>query len=207
MPQPWECQPGLLFVQAHAREWGVDPERMAVMGRSAGGQLALLLAYPALHDPEGHGSRPTPFRAVIVLYGPVDLAAGYADPPRPDPINTRAVLEAFLGGSPATRLELYRQASPIHQVRPHLPPTLLIYGGRDHVVQPKYGQLLATQLCQAGNAVAWIRIPWADHAFDAVFRGLSSQLALYASEHFLAATLKAGQDPFHRTPTHDLNSG
>lgn len=209
-----DVRAGLLFVQAHAREWGVDPERMAVMGRSAGGQLALLLAYRALHDPEGsralhdpHGSQPTPFRAVIVLYGPVDLAAGYADPPRPDPINTRAVLEAFLGGSPTTRPELYRQASPIHQVRPHLPPTLLIYGGRDHVVQPKYGQRLATQLRQAGNAVAWIRIPWADHAFDVVFRGLSSQLALYASERFLAATLKTGQDPLHRAPTHDSNSG
>lgn len=184
-----DVRAGVRFVQEHAQEWGVDPERMAVMGRSAGGQLALMLAYRA-------GSQPASLRAVIVLYGPVDLAAGYADPPRPDPINTRAVLEAFLGGSPATRPDLYRQASPIHQVRPQLPPTLLIYGGRDHVVQPKYGQLLAERLQRMGNKALLIRIPWADHAFDAVPRGLSSQMALYATERFLAATLKVpAQEP------------
>ncbi|MCF2971904.1 alpha/beta hydrolase [Synechococcus sp. Nb3U1] len=184
-----DVRAGVRFVQEHAQEWGVDPERMAVMGRSAGGQLALMLAYRA--EPQ-----PTPLRAVIVLYGPVDLAAGYADPPRPDPINTRAVLEAFLGGSPATRPDLYRQASPIHQVRPQLPPTLLIYGGRDHVVQPKYGQLLAERLQQMENKALLIRIPWADHAFDAVPRGLSSQMALYATERFLASTLKVpAQEP------------
>jgi acetyl esterase/lipase len=185
-----DVQAGLRFVQEHAQELGVDRQRMAVMGRSAGAQLALLLAYRALHDPEGYGSQPAPFRAVIDFYGPVDLAAGYTNPPQPDPIDTRAVLEAFLGGSPATQPELYRQASPIHQVRPQLPPTLLIYGGRDHVVQPKYGQLLAERLQQNGNKALLIRIPWADHAFDAVFQGLSSQLALYASEHFLAGILK-----------------
>ncbi|MEN9222756.1 MAG: alpha/beta hydrolase [Thermostichus sp. BF3_bins_97] len=184
-----DVQAGVRFVQEHAQELGVDPQRLAVMGRSAGGQLALLLAY---HDPD-QGSQLAPFRAVIDFYGPVDLTLGYEDPPRPDPINTRAVLEAFLGGSPATMPERYRQASPIEWVRPHLPPTLLIYGGRDHVVQPKYGQLLAERLQQMGNEALLIRIPWADHAFDAVPQGLSSQMALYATERFLAATLKASE--------------
>ncbi|MDX2272105.1 MAG: alpha/beta hydrolase [Cyanobacteriota bacterium] len=171
---------GWQYVQDHAVDLKVDVQRMAVMGRSAGGHLAMLLAYQ---------THPSPFRAVVNFYGPVDLARAYAHPPRPDPINTRAVLEAFLGGSPAVMPERYRQASPIHSVGSQKPPTLLIYGRRDHIVPPHYGRLLAQQLSDQGNSAFLVEIPWADHAFDAVFSGLSSQLALETTRYFLSSTL------------------
>ncbi|GAB4216158.1 MAG: hypothetical protein OHK0012_17850 [Synechococcales cyanobacterium] len=171
---------GMHYIREHGAELGVNPQRLAVLGRSAGSQLAMLLGYDLSLD----------VRAVINFYGPVDLAAAYAHPPVPDPIDTRAVLTAFLGGSPAQVAQRYQEASPIHHVRPGLPPTLLFYGQRDHVVQPHYGQQLAQALRQQGNIAVWIPIPWADHAFDAVVHGLSSQLALYATERFLAATLQ-----------------
>jgi hypothetical protein len=36
-----------------------------------------------------------------------------------------------------------------------------------------------------------LEIPWAEHAFDAVFNGPSNQLALYYTERFLAQALKS----------------
>jgi len=87
-----------------------------------------------------------PIKAVVSYYGPVDLVRGYADPPFPNPINTNAVLEAFLGGSPKEFPLLYQQASPISYVRPGLPPTLLVYGGHDHIVEAKYGRSLYQRL-------------------------------------------------------------
>nr|WP_278003481.1 alpha/beta hydrolase [Nodosilinea sp. TSF1-S3] len=178
-----DVQTALAWVGDRASDYHIDPSRIALVGWSAGAHLALLAAYA----PGGY-----PLRAVVNYYGPVNLAAGYYDPPVPDPIDTRAVLESFLGGTPEQLPELYRRASPIFSVGPGLPPTLLIYGQRDHVVKPSYGQQLYEQLQTSGNRAALIAIPWAEHAFDAVFRGPSNQIALYYTERFLAWALRPG---------------
>lgn len=176
-----DIQAALGFIQTHADEYEVDLHRMAVVGRSAGAQLALLLAY---------GQPPLPWRGVVNFYGPVDLATAYRHPPQPDPIDTRAVLDAFIGGPPDALPEPYRAASPLHQVRPGLPPTLILQGRRDHIVEAKYARLLRDRLRAEDNAAVLIELPWADHAFDAVFNGLSNQLALYYVERFLATVLR-----------------
>lgn len=176
-----DVQTALKWVGDRAPNYDIDPSRVALVGWSAGAHLAMLAAY----EPEGF-----PIQAVVNYYGPVNLSAGYYDPPVPDPIDTRAVLESFLGGSPEQFPALYQQASPIFSVGPGLPPTLLIYGQRDHVVKPSYGQQLYEQLKASGNVAAWIAIPWAEHAFDAVFRGPSNQIALYYTERFLAWALR-----------------
>ncbi|NJO78553.1 MAG: alpha/beta hydrolase [Cyanobacteria bacterium RM1_2_2] len=177
-----DVQAALEFIQQHAREYETDLTRIALLGRSAGAQLAMLAAY----RPDG-----LPIRAVVNYYGPVDLAAGYADPPVPDPINTRAILRDFLGGTPAQIPDQYQAASPIHWVTRPLPPSLLIYGGKDRIVQSKYGRALHQRLQSMGSRAVFLEIPWADHAFDAVFNGVSNQLALYYTERFLAWALRS----------------
>jgi acetyl esterase/lipase len=175
-----DVRSALTFIQKHADENETDLDRVALIGRSAGAQLAMLAAY---QDP------PFPIRAVVNYYGPVNLTAGYDDVPTPDPIESRATLRAFLGGTPTEFPELYHQASPINAVKPALPASLLIYGGKDHILESKYGKHLAQSLRSPGNKAVFIEIPWADHAFDAVFSGLSNQLALYYTERFLAWAL------------------
>jgi acetyl esterase/lipase len=170
----------LTFIKQHAGEYETNLDRVAIIGRSAGSQLAMLAAY---QDP------PFPLRAVIDYYGPVNLTAGYANVPTPDPIESRLTLRRFLGGTPQTVPELYRQASPINAVKPALPASLLIYGSKDRIVEAKYGGYLAQQLRSQGNRAVFIELPWADHAFDAVFSGMSNQLALYYTERFLAWSL------------------
>jgi acetyl esterase/lipase len=179
--QTEDIKTALKFIQQHADEYEVNLDRMAIMGRSAGGHLAMLTAYAI---------DAFPFRAVVNYYSPVDLTDGYINPPFPDPIDSRTVLRNFLGGTPQEFSDLYRQASPYQNVRSHLPPTLLIYGGRDHIVQSKFGRAMYENLNQNGNTAVFIEIPWAEHAFDAVFNGISNQLALYHTERFLAYWLK-----------------
>ena len=171
-----DVQLGLRLIRQRAAEWGFAGDRLALIGWSAGAHLATLAAF----QPDA-----LPVRAIVNYYGPVDLTEGYRNPPRPDPINTRALLEDFLSGTPDTRPADYRAASPITYVRPGLPPVLLIYGDRDHVVKPEFGQQLYDQLRAAGNTAALIRLPWAEHAFDAIFRGIGNQIALYHVERFL----------------------
>jgi acetyl esterase/lipase len=176
-----DVQTALSFIRDHAKEYEVDSERIALMGRSAGAHLAMLAGYQ---------KDAAPIKAVVSYYGPVDLVRGYDDPPFPNPINTNAVLEAFLGGSPKEFPSLYQQASPISYVMPGLPPTLLIYGGRDHLVEAKYGESLFQRLHDVKNTVVFLEIPWAEHAFDAIYSGISNQLALYYTERFLAWALQ-----------------
>ena len=175
-----DVRSALAYIKQHANEYETNLDRVALIGRSAGAQLAMLAAY---QDP------PFPIKALVNYYSPVNLTAGYEDVPTPDPIESRATLRAFLGGTPTEFPELYRQASPLNAVKPALPPSLLIYGGKDHIIQSKYGKKLAQKLKYQGNQAVFIEIPWADHAFDAVFSGMSNQLALYYTERFLAWAL------------------
>jgi acetyl esterase/lipase len=175
-----DVEAALAFLRSHAAQYETDPNRIALLGRSAGAQLAMLAAY-----------RPgvAPVQAVVDYYGPVDLAEGYYNPPNPSPINIKLVLQLLFGGSPSDFPEQYRLASPLCVVTQAAPPSLLIYGGRDNVVQAKYGRQMYQHLQAKGSKAVYLEIPWADHAFDAVFNGISSQLALYYTERFLAWAL------------------
>jgi acetyl esterase/lipase len=184
---PWPAQiedvrAALAWVREHGGEYGADVSRLALLGRSAGAQLAMVAAYE-------FGAVPIipvmPIRAVVSYYGPVDLTDGYRNPPRPDPLDVRSIEAAFLGGTPDQMPDRYREASPITYVSRRLPPSLLIYGGRDHVVLPRFGTMLNDRLRAAGATSVLLTIPWAEHAFDAIPNGPSGQLSLYYTEQFL----------------------
>ncbi|HYE07953.1 MAG TPA: alpha/beta hydrolase [Planctomycetota bacterium] len=174
-----DARAALAWARAHAGEHGGDGARLVAIGHSAGAQLAMLAGY----EP-GSGAR-----AVATFYGPIDLDQGWRVPPRPDPLDVRHIIETYIGGTPAELPVPYREGSPISRVAPGLPPTLIIQGGRDHVVLVGRTREMAAALRAAGSPAALIEIPWAEHAFDAVFDGPSNQLALYHLDRFLAWAL------------------
>ncbi len=172
----------LVWVAANATHFGGDTSRVVLLGRSAGAHLAMLAAWrnPPIH-----------VRGVVSFYGPADLTASYKNPPHPDPIRTREVEESLLGAPLDSMPERYADASPVQFIgdEPHA-PALVLYGDRDHLVEPKYGAMLVKRLRASHTKVGAVEIPWGDHAFDAVFNGPSSQIALYYVERFLAAAMR-----------------
>lgn len=176
-----DVRAALDFINQNAIKYETQPDRIALLGRSAGGHLAMLAAY----QPDA-----LPVRAVVSYYGPFNLTEGYKDPPHPDPLNVRALLSAFLGGTPEQLPQQYIKASPASYVTRKLPPTLLIHGSRDHVVEVRFAQDMYQRLQAVGTTSVLLEIPWAEHAFDAIFSGLSNQLVLYYTEKFLAWALK-----------------
>jgi acetyl esterase/lipase len=103
-----------------------------------------------------------------------------------------------MGGPIEERPAHYHEASPITHVvqrddsrdgHPRLPASLLIYGARDHFAPARDAELLDARLRATGTTSILLIIPWADHAFDSVTRGPSSQLSLYYTERFLAWAL------------------
>jgi len=166
------------YLKGHAQELGIDPRRLVLLGRSAGAQLALLVAYTA---------DDAAIQGVVGFYSPADLLYGYRHPARKAVIDSVSVIECYLDGSPDSVPNVYADASPISHAGPDSPPTLLIHGGRDTLVAPIQSEMLAMQLAQAGAHYLLLRLPWAEHGCDANFSGPSGQISTYAIERFLAA--------------------
>jgi acetyl esterase/lipase len=176
-----DTRAALAYLKAHAPDLGIDPTRFALLGRSAGGQLALLTAYTP-PDPA--------IRGVISVYGPADLVYGYRRPANPAVIDSRAVLDAYLGASPGGAPAAYHAASPINFIGPTTPPTLLVHGRRDDLVAFAQSARLDARLAAAGRPHLLVALPWANHGCDVNLQGPAGQITLYAIERFLAAVLR-----------------
>lgn len=180
------------WVKTNAARFGVDPAQVALMGRSAGGHLALLAAYtagderfPAGCFDEGPGVDDR-VAAVIASDTPADL--------RLWPAQRDSVITHLLGGLPEEVPDAYADASPVTHVRPGLPPTLLIHGQRDRTVPPAHSELLANQLRAAGVTTVTLRIPWGRHGVDSLLVGLTGPMIQYDVDRFLAWVFRRHED-------------
>jgi acetyl esterase/lipase len=171
-----DARAAISFLRGQADELKIDPNRIVLLGRSAGGEIALAVAYSA-NDPG--------IRGVISFYAPTDLYYSWENPGNPWVLDTDSVLTDYLGGSPTEFPSNYNLASPIRLVTPHSPPTLLLHGGRDELVSYRQSERLAKQLKEIGVAHSNLLLPWATHGFDYILRGPGGQISTYAIEYFL----------------------
>lgn len=112
------------WVQKHAREFGGDPQRIVLMGHSAGGHEAAFLAYDRQLLQKA-GARPEWIVGLVGLSGP------YALEPDTEVLNT-------IFASPYTEVEW----QPVRFVTPQAPPTLLVHGTADDVVSIRHAEKL-----------------------------------------------------------------
>jgi len=171
----------IAFVKEHAGAWGVDPERLVILGRSAGGQIAEASAY-ALHDPA--------VRGVVALYAPADLHFAWAWGREDDALNSPRLLRRFLGGTPETARAAYDSSSAILLADAGSPPTLLVHGSIDSLVWNRQSERMAARLSQAGVPNLLLSMPWATHALEFNLSGPSGQLTTYAVGWFLEAVCR-----------------
>jgi acetyl esterase/lipase len=133
------------FVQQEQHRFHLDPDRLVVMGHSAGGQLALCLA---AHEPS--------VRSAISLAGVVDLKKAYALH-----LSNDAVVD-FLGGKPDAVPEHYKEADPTELSIPHAHQCLL-HGSEDDTVPPEFSRDYVLHKKKAGESVQLVEIAHAGH--------------------------------------------
>jgi acetyl esterase/lipase len=155
------------WLRRNAALYSIDPERMAAVGGSAGGQLVALLGttngMPRFEgDQNGEATRESSrVQAVVNIDGLVDFTA-------------RALLDKeahepggptnFLGGPFATRSATWREASPITHAGPESPPMLFIESGVARPILPGRPEMCA-KLQRAGVVCQRELMPRAPHPF------------------------------------------
>lgn len=173
------------WVAAQADRLNVDPERLCLMGYSAGGHLSMLAAYTPDHPQLAATTHATSLQpaCVINLYGISDLSRLYEHSGSLAYI--RSALRDYLGGTPSEYPERYRLISPIHHVDRRSPPTLTLIGQQDRIVPAEQAVLLDQAFQRAGaHHELWL-IPAADHGFDFNWNGLATQAARQRVSQFL----------------------
>ena len=171
------------WVKNHAAEFNIAPDRIALLGRSAGAHLALLTAYSAddarLPAACTENQSSEKVRAVVSFYAPTDLIWDYDNPANEAVIDGKATLAGFLGGNPQDSNEMrekYVLASPVSHISNDTPPTLLIHGGQDQLVRSVNMQFLDEKLSASNVPHRTILISYAQHGFDYNFNGFGSQI-------------------------------
>jgi acetyl esterase/lipase len=164
------------FIKDRAKEFNIDPERWAILGRSAGGQIAESYAF--------HQNDST-LKGVIAFYAPADMNFAYEFGREDDILASRQVLRDYLGGTPDQVPDSYKDASPIDDVSPSAPPVLMFHGPNDPLVWAKQSQRLDAKLKSLGVPSILIELPWATHAFDYTLSGPGGQVSTDAVISFL----------------------
>jgi acetyl esterase/lipase len=135
-PTVFDCvkdsRSALRYVRAHAAEFGIDPQKIVANGGSAGGHLAAGTALFDGVDEAGEDTAVSCLPNALVLYFPV--------------IDTSR--EGYGTGKIGAR---WQEISPLHRVRPGVPPTLIVHGTADTVTPYSGALAFRDAMVKAGN--------------------------------------------------------
>jgi acetyl esterase len=139
-----DVEDAVRFVKEHAGEYRVDPARVALIGESAGGQLAAMAAL--------NGAPGVSVNAVVGIYTPTDLVSLVKSSELIPPAIRGGLQGTFFEDLILTRLA---QLSPIQKVRRDMPPFLLIHGTADPLVPFEQSTAMCRKMESAG---AWCKV-------------------------------------------------
>lgn len=151
----YDCKSALRFIRAEAERFGVDPDRIAVQGGSAGGHLAMLVGATA-HNKElnAHGlytDESNAVSAILTFYGDYDIRGRRVSP--------------FAGSTPEETKANEELASPITHFDANTPPVFVTHGTADGTVSVERSRMLVAHLKKLGIEHEYVEIPGAPHTY------------------------------------------
>jgi acetyl esterase/lipase len=167
----YDAKAAVQYVRAQAGDLGVDPDRIGLVGDSAGSHLAALVAlageepfFSTEYKSDPHATVPAKVKVVVAFYGVYDMAAQWEHDQITRPRDN--ISEKFLGASPMVNRRVFFDASPMSYATVDKNATrfLLIYGHEDDIVDPKtQSERFLLALKQAQFLARTIVVPGAGH--------------------------------------------
>lgn len=165
-----DLRAAIQFVKARATDLKADPERVALMGDSAGGHLVALVAlagdkppFAGAYKDNPHASISTSVKAVVTGYGVFDMAQQFNHDLLHRPQDQ--IVHKFLGKTPWEDRKLYFDASPMSyaQNSNRGPSFLITYGIEDDIVDRIQQESFLIALKQAGFFARTVVLPGFGH--------------------------------------------
>lgn len=164
------------FLTLHAKELQVDSSRFVLLGRSAGGQIALMAAYTLKNSN---------IRGVVGYYAPADMIWGGQVKVSKLLLNTGKIYKGYFGGVYSEVPAVFKQASACEYVNANSPATLLIHGTIDPLVSYEHSVRLSAKLTACQVKHYFLSLPFATHGCDYNINSPAGQLSTFVVEHFL----------------------
>ena len=157
------------WLRGCATDLDVDPARVGVLGDSAGGHLAAMLALTgrdgdAANPDDPHAAEPCTADVVVAVYGVFDMIAQWEHDQLVRPGDH--ITETYLGGTPMSHREDYYATSPLYHASTRNArgsAWLLVYGTADPVVDFRQSEVMAVHLQRAGATVRPLPVANASH--------------------------------------------
>jgi acetyl esterase/lipase len=159
-----DAKTAVRFLRANAEKYGIDKDRFAAMGWSAGGHLSCLLGLTdenAGFEGKEYPKESSKVKAVVDYFGPTDLA-GFAK----DATAQRGMLGPFIGAKFDENPVAHEKASPIKYVSKAAPPFLIFHGTKDLTVPIEQSRQLAAKLKEVGVSVKLVEVPGEGHGWN-----------------------------------------
>jgi len=145
------------FVRYHAREYGVDPDRLAISGGSAGGHLSLMQGARG-HDGDPNAKDPVDrvnsrVQAVACFFPPTDFlnyGSTGVNALTDETLKQFWVAFGYKSREPAELERVARADSPLYLITKAMPPTLIIHGDADKLVPIQQSELVMKRLEELG---------------------------------------------------------
>lgn len=165
---------GIRYVKEHAEEYGIDPERLAITGASAGGHLTLLTLVTAMNaDASAEGSIDpygSDIKAAAVFFPVTDFLDWGGKTHVPEALISR---DGSQERSEAETQEAATKISPYRRVKKALPPTLIIHGDADPAVPLEQSEKMIEALKKAGGTAELIVKEGGGHPWPTIHEEVS----------------------------------
>ncbi|MBE7495070.1 MAG: alpha/beta hydrolase [Verrucomicrobiaceae bacterium] len=153
--QVHDCKAAIRWIRAHAKEYNLDADKIAVWGSSAGGHLSSLLGTSGdvkelegdLGPHTGHSSR---VQCVVNLCGPEDFTQALMFDKEGQPVWKDDAVSGLLGGNAPDKPAEARAASPVTHVTKDDPPFIHFHGTKDQRVAYRHAEAIHAALQKTG---------------------------------------------------------